>query len=208
MDTKGDTEATDDEQGKSSVPEETDACSDLLDSLTLTDIQDFKERGNEKFRIGNYTEAINWYTKGLEKYPNASTSDRATLLSNRAATHMKLLNWESAITDCSLAIELGAPNEKALERRAISYSMIDEKIDSAVEDYQSLSNKFPERKRYKEKLNELKKKSDERKAKMTEEFVGQLKGLGNMFLRPFGLSTDDFTLEKDPGGNYTIKTKR
>jgi import receptor subunit TOM34 len=51
---------------------------------------------------------------------------------------MKLQQWKEAVVDCTEAIELGPKDEKPLERRAISYSHIEEFYDKAIEDYKKL----------------------------------------------------------------------
>ncbi|VDK74567.1 unnamed protein product [Litomosoides sigmodontis] len=173
------------------------------------DSKTLKAEGNDYFGQGFWCEAVRSYTKSLDTCPLIYTHDRATYLSNRAAAYIKLRDWEKAIEDCNGALEIGAPNDKPLERRAHCCSQLEEKYEQAIEDYASLQKMYPERRNeYAKKIAELKGAIDERNERMKREVISKLKDFGNMCLKPFGLSTDNFEMVQQPGGGYSINMKK
>jgi len=67
----------------------------------------YKEEGNKLFMKRNYKEAIEAYTKALEK------SISSTHYTNRALCYFKLQQWSTTIDDCRRAIELDPHSVKA-----------------------------------------------------------------------------------------------
>ncbi|XP_069754980.1 tetratricopeptide repeat protein 1 [Narcine bancroftii] len=169
-----------------------------IESLTL------KEVGNRQFKNAEYSEAENSYTEALGICPACNQKDRSILYSNRAAARMKLDNKEDAISDCTKAIDLNPNYIRAILRRAELYEKT-EKLDEALQDYKIIVEKDPSIVQAREACMRLPRQIEERNEKMKEEMLGKLKDLGNMVLRPFGLSTDNFLLNKDPNsGSYSI----
>ncbi|NWI53697.1 TTC1 protein, partial [Calyptomena viridis] len=163
-----------------------------------------KEKGNEQFKKGDYGEAEDSYTKALQICPACFQKDRAVLFSNRAAAKMKQDKTEAALTDCTKAVELDPHYIRALLRRAELYEKT-EKLDEALEDYKAVLEKDPSVHQAREACMRLPRQIEERNEKLKKEMLGKLKDLGNLVLRPFGLSTENFQIKQDSStGSYSI----
>ncbi|KAG5317636.1 TTC1 protein, partial [Pseudoatta argentina] len=171
-----------------------------------SEAETLKQAGNELFKNGEYVRAISQYTQGLQTCPLAYSKERSILYANRAAAKAKCqTEKDSAITDCTKAIELNSSYVKAYIRRAQLYEET-EKLDEALEDYKKVltfDSNHPEANHALRRLPPL---INERNENLKAEMLGKLKDLGNMVLKPFGLSTNNFELEKDPNsGGYSVK---
>ncbi|XP_065211133.1 tetratricopeptide repeat protein 1 [Planococcus citri] len=164
----------------------------------------YKNDGNTQFKEGDYLESIITYTKGLRLCPLSYTNDRSILFANRAASKQKLGRKESAIQDCTKAVELNSSYLRAILRRAVLYEET-EKLDESLEDYKKVLELDPTNKEAYAATLKLPSQINERNEKMKAEMMDKLKDLGNMVLRPFGLSTNNFQMVKDPNtGGYSI----
>lgn len=166
--------------------------------------QKHKETGNNLFKGGEYKEAVNAYTAGLRICPMSFPKDRAILFSNRAAAKAKMDLKKEAIKDCSKAIDLNDVYIKAILRRATLNEQTDQ-LDEALQDFKRVLELDPYNQESLQAVTHLPDKINERNEKLKEEMMGKLKDLGNMILRPFGLSTNNFELKQDPSsGGYNI----
>ncbi|XP_029704477.1 tetratricopeptide repeat protein 1 isoform X1 [Takifugu rubripes] len=167
-------------------------------SLTL------KEKGNSHFKDGKWLEAEQSYKEALVLCPVCFSKERAVLFSNRAAARLHLDLKDQAIADCSRAIELNPDYVRALLRRAELYEQT-EKLDEALEDYKKVLDHDPNQASAREACMRLPQQINERNEKLKEEMLSKLKDLGNLVLRPFGLSTNNFQVKQDAGtGSYSI----
>ncbi|OWF41049.1 tetratricopeptide repeat protein 1-like [Mizuhopecten yessoensis] len=163
-----------------------------------------KEEGNKLFKDQSFKEAIRCYTRALHICPLSFPKDRAIMFSNRAVCKLKLDHKEDAIKDCTHALNLHPHYLKALLRRAELYEGED-KLDEALVDYQKVLELDPSQHSARAACMRLPDQIKERNEKMKEEMLGKLKDLGNMILKPFGLSTENFKLNQDPNtGGYSV----
>lgn len=89
----------------------------------------FKNQGNEQYKIKNYKSAIEFYNQGLSVKCGDADID-STLYLNRAACNLELKNYRKCINDCKECLKLNPKNIKAYYRLAKAFFSI-EKYDEA-----------------------------------------------------------------------------
>ncbi|KAI3512205.1 hypothetical protein L1887_19474 [Cichorium endivia] len=99
---------------------------------TVRELLSRKAAGNEAYKSGKYTEAVEQYSAAL----SCSVESRpfaAICFCNRAAAYRSLGQITDAIADCSLAIALDPTYLKAISRRASLYEMIRDYGQAAID---------------------------------------------------------------------------
>ncbi|XP_055296549.1 tetratricopeptide repeat protein 1 isoform X2 [Sitodiplosis mosellana] len=166
--------------------------------------ESLKQEGNSAFKNAEYEKSIDLYTEALAICPKKCTVERAILFNNRAAAHKHLGAQSVAIEDCTKAIENNPNYIKAYARRATLYEETD-KLDECMADYNKILELDPSSVEAKTHVTRLQPIVHERNERLKEEMMGKLKDLGNMILKPFGLSTNNFQLQQDPNtGSYSV----
>ncbi|KAM6497496.1 hypothetical protein JOM56_007969 [Amanita muscaria] len=107
----------------------------------VKDVERLKEEGNNAFKGGKLQEAVAKYSEALERVGDASEEGgggqmRATLLSNRATTLLKLEKQDDALADTEASLTLVPTSFKALRTRARIYLYLD-RFDSSIADFKS-----------------------------------------------------------------------
>ncbi|KAF2355056.1 UNC-45/Cro1/She4 central domain [Trinorchestia longiramus] len=81
-----------------------------------------KEAGNKAYKNGDYDAALAHYTQGLSLCKD--DKEKAVLLKNRAAVHLKIDQFDDVIKDCDAALELAPKDPKALFRRGQAHDAL------------------------------------------------------------------------------------
>lgn len=132
-----------------------------------------KEDGNSAFKKEMYLESVNTYTKALQLCPLQYFNDRSILYANRAASKIHLDRKQSAIDDCTKAIELNDKYFKAYLRRAKLYEQV-EKLDESLEDYKKVLEFDPSHKDALQAQYRLPPLINERNEKLKTEMLGKV----------------------------------
>lgn len=199
-------EGTDEEldlDEESIVDSHKDLSDDQLQNLKDEAVS-LKNKGNEHFKTAEYKEAVNLYTQALNTCPLKFQNDRSILYANRAAARISLEKNDAAVLDCNKAIELNPNYMKALLRRAQLHKKMDN-LERALEDYKKILELDRSNAEARSACTTLPAEINEKNEKLKEEMFGKLKELGNICLKPFGLSTENFKVVQDPNsGGYSI----
>ncbi|KAL6553194.1 Protein clmp1 [Orobanche gracilis] len=107
-------------------------------SLLVKRAHELKEEGNRMYQAKDYVGALQQYENAIKLTPKMHP-DRATFHSNRAAClmQMKPIDYETVISECSLALAVQPHFVRALLRRARAFEAIG-KTEKAMQDVQSL----------------------------------------------------------------------
>ncbi|KAL7033350.1 hypothetical protein ACKWTF_007553 [Chironomus riparius] len=168
---------------------------------------ELKNKGNEEFRKQNFKKSIEIYTDALRKCPVICQDERSIVYGNRALSKVKLDLKTEAIDDCTKALEYNPKYVKVLLRRAVLYEEIS-MFDESLDDFKKVLEIDPGNIDARSAQLRLPTLINEKNEKMKEEMLEKLKDLGNMVLRPFGLSTNNFEMKQDPTGSYSINFKK
>lgn len=108
--------------------------------VLLAQAEASKSAGNELFKEGDFTAALQQYNDALEAAPTHA-QQRAVYQANSAACHLALENWKECVHCCTDALAIDATYVKALRRRMTAYEKLDE-LDRALADATKVHKKM------------------------------------------------------------------
>ncbi|KAF7252152.1 hypothetical protein EG68_08973 [Paragonimus skrjabini miyazakii] len=183
-------------------------CSQEPNHDELRKAEEAKLSTDELQANSQYSDALTEYSAALDRCPLIYQKERSFMLSNRAACHIKLGAPDAALSDCDEALKLQPNYVRCLQRRAQIKEDMD-RLSEALEDYQNLLKLDPGNERARWACMTLPERVQKQQEEMKEKMLDQLKQLGNMVLKPFGLSTENFKVQKNPDSEgYSINFVR
>ncbi|XP_037072171.1 serine/threonine-protein phosphatase 5-like [Pollicipes pollicipes] len=132
----------------------TDALGDTMpdhsslkaDEDRKTEAETYKNQANERFTAQAFDEAVDLYTKAIERCP-----DNHIYHANRSAAHLRLENFGYALADASRTVELDKTYVKGYYRRAAALMGMG-KWKQALRDFESVMKARPRDKDAREKF--------------------------------------------------------
>ena len=97
-----------------------------------------KEDGNQAFAEGDWSKALVCYTQAISLI-EFDSPEKAVLYKNKAAVHLKVSDYEEAIKDATISLNICPNDPKALFRRCQAYEAL-EKYEEAYKDARQVHN--------------------------------------------------------------------
>lgn len=94
----------------------------MWDHIHLHTMATDKDRGNAAYADGNFEEALEMYTKAIAQ--TEAKEELSMLYSNRSATQYCLVNYEAAVSDADVAIELAPQWGKGYARKGSALMLL------------------------------------------------------------------------------------
>ncbi|KAK9461692.1 uncharacterized protein V1516DRAFT_249569 [Lipomyces oligophaga] len=173
-----------------------------------------RQQGNDLFNQADYQSALAKYEQALKTCPKYLSEPRSIIYANIGACFLKLDNLQECVKSCTQALKLDPTYVKALMRRATANDSIGSwsALQSASEDYSAVINLSPSSSSTSKAatiaMAKLKPRLESAQKQETAEMLGKLKDLGNSILKPFGFSTDNFKLQPDGKGGYSMNFQK
>jgi len=205
---------TDEDKEIRQLEEEIDkllSCSPEEIEALLNESKRHKDIGNQYFKDKNYKKALEEYKQAADICPHTKKEDLAIYYNNMAACYVYIGTNEQVATFCTRAIEYNPNYVKALVRRAYANEKIGKSysLSQAIEDHKKVLSLDPENNNASQKalvrLEALLRKQQE---KEKEEMLAKMKDVGNKLLGKLGLSLDNFNLQQNENGGYSINMNK
>ncbi|XP_003739107.1 tetratricopeptide repeat protein 1 [Galendromus occidentalis] len=166
--------------------------------------QKLRAQANNLYKDSAFNDAAMKYSEALKICPLKNGKDRSILHANRAAALMGNHQNREALPDLDRALQLDPHYLKALERRARLNKLL-ENLDDSLKDYEKILELRPGNCAHISTIRELKEQIRKRDEELKAKMMDSLKQLGNVFLKPFGLSTDNFSMVPNEAGGYSVQ---
>ncbi|CAI2732504.1 unnamed protein product [Schistosoma spindalis] len=136
-----------------------------------------KEKGNESFKSGDYTDAMNYYKRSLIMHKTNA------VYNNRALIYLRQKNWKQAVNDCTKVLKTEPDNLKALFRRSQANFELDN-LEQAEKDLSTLTDQDPTNFKAQNLLRNV-------RIAISKRQEPHLKGSRRMIITDVGDSSDD-----------------
>lgn len=183
---------------------------DLSNEELAEQARELKRQGNEHYKERKFEEALAAYTEAVEICPEEYKKDRAIYYGNIAACQFEQGDYKDAVESSTKALELDESYAKVRRRRVLANEQVGtwNALEKAMEDLKKLKEDAKDDpaqiRDIETHMRRIEPKMSAKQKEEMDEMLGKLKNLGNGLLGKFGMSLDDFKMEKNADGGYSL----